>query len=46
MWCGKTFVKIDRVQLRGLLLIATALLLYLLYKAWSLHVWTHTLEHP
>lgn len=42
MWSGKTLVKIERVQFRGLLLLAIVMMLYLLYKIWSLNLWNHT----
>ena len=42
MWSGKTSVKIERVQFRGLLLLAIIMMLYLLYKIWSLDLWSHT----
>lgn len=32
-------MRIERVQLRGLLLLALALLIYLAYKIWSVHGW-------
>jgi hypothetical protein len=37
-------VKIERVQFRGLLLLAIAMLLYLLYKIWSLELWSHRID--
>lgn len=39
-------MSIERVQLRGLLILALALLLYLAYQLWSLNPLSTPAPHP